>query len=197
MSYAVAWQREGGPRLVGSATPGADGILLVGRDGGSHMSEERLLLDGDRLSGVEVQRSSSLPAVSARYDGRAIVIEILFGGWGAAHHLADDLARPAAADGAGDRMCTVALAARIEPGRRADLEQALAGGLPGELAEQGVREQEVSLGDDDLLVVLTGPERVTRKLSLTSLGLGDMVSSPRLLTQTFSWRRGRGPASAR
>ncbi len=197
MSYAVAWQREGGPRLVGSATAGADGMLLVGRDAGSHMAEERLLLDGDRLSDVEVQRSATLPAVSALYDGRAIVVEILFGGWGAAHHLADDLARPAAEAGAGDRICTVAIAARIEPGRRQDLERAVAGGLPDELAEMGVHQQEVSLGDDDLLVLLTGPERVTRTLSLTSLGLDGMASSPRLLRQTFSWRRGRGPASAR
>ena len=73
----------------------------------------------------------------------------------------------------------------------------LAGGLPAELSLDGMRTDEVSLGDDDVVLVLTGPERVARALVRTGLGsLDGTVSSPRLLTQMFSWRRGPRPAAA-
>ena len=89
------------------------------------------------------------------------------------------------------------IAARIEPGRRADLERLLAGGLPEELSREGMRGEEVSIGDDDIVLVLTGPERIARALVRTGLDwLDGSVSSPRLLTQMFSWRRGPRPATA-
>ena len=196
VSFAVAWQRDGGPRLVGSAGLDTDGVLLTGRSPGARGAEARLHLRAELIEHVELRRSSALPTVSAAYDGRPISIELLMGGWGAAHDLADALAR-AAADGAvPQRSCTVAIAARIEPGRHADLARLLAAGLPEELA-QGTRTDEVSLGDDDVVLVLTGPERIARALVRTGLpGFDGMVSSPRLLTQMFSWRRGSRPASA-
>jgi hypothetical protein len=48
----------------------------------------------------------------------------------------------------------------------------------------------VSLGDDDLVVVLTGPEKIAHRLSAIGLGLGGTISAPRLLPQTYSWTRG-------
>lgn len=197
MSFAVAWQREGGPRLVGSAGLDADGVVLIGRQAGVNAGEARLHLRAELIQQVELRRSSPLPTVAADYDGRPIAIELLMGGWGAAHDLADALARVAAEGTAPQRTCTVAIAARIEPGRRGDLERLLAGGTPAELTQEGMRTQEVSLGDDDVVLVLTGPERIARALVRTGLDMLDgTVSSPRLLTQQFSWRRGRRAAPA-
>jgi hypothetical protein len=196
VSFAVAWQRDGGPRLVGSAALDTDGVVLIGRSAGA-AAEARLHLRAELLDHVELRRSSPLPTVVADYDGRRITIELLMGGWGAAHDLADALAGAAADGVAPQRTCTVAIAARIEPGRRADLERLLACGLPAELFREGVRGEEVSIGDHDLVLVITGPERIARGLVRTGLHwLDGSVSSPRLLTQMFSWRRGPRPATA-
>lgn len=94
VSYAVAWQLEAGPRLVGSATIDGAGLVLLGREPGAQNGEERLVLTGADVERVELRRSSSLPSLSARHDGRPVVIELLMAGWGGAHHLADSLARP-------------------------------------------------------------------------------------------------------
>jgi len=199
VSFAVAWQRDGGPRLVGSAALDTDGVVLIGRSAGagSGAAEARVHLRAELLDQVELRRSSPLPTVVADYDGRRITIELLMGGWGAAHDLADALARAAADGVAPQRTCTVAIAARIEPGRRADLERLLARGLPPELSREGVRGEEVSIGDNDVVLVITGPERIARGLVRTGLDwLEGSVSSPRLLTQMFSWRRGPRPATA-
>jgi hypothetical protein len=93
VSYAVAWHREAGPRLVGSATVEADALVLLGREPGAQNGEERVVLTAAGVDDVELCRSSALPAISAWHDGRPVVIELLMGGWGAAHLLADTLAR--------------------------------------------------------------------------------------------------------
>ena len=94
VSYTVAWQRETGPRLVGSATVDGDGLVLVGREPGARNGEDRLALSGADVEHVELRRSSAVPALLAQHHGHAVVIELLLGGWGAAHHLADALAGP-------------------------------------------------------------------------------------------------------
>jgi hypothetical protein len=113
-SYAVAWQREAGPRLVGSATVESDGLMLVGREAGARDGVEQLLLSGADVEHVELRRSSALPAVSVEHDGRSVVIELLMEGWGAAHHLADTLGRPLT-PAASERVPMVAIVARILP----------------------------------------------------------------------------------
>jgi hypothetical protein len=195
VSYPVAWQCEAGPRLVGSATVDGDALVLVGHEVGARNGQQRLVLVAGDVEHVELRRSSALPVVSMRHGGGLLEIELLMDGWGAAHDLADTLARPLAR--ASSQVRTMAFVARILPGRRADLERILEQGLPAELSGEGARRQEVSIGDDDVVVVLTAPETMAQRLIRTGLGLGDTVSSPRLLTQTFSWRRGDGnPAVA-
>lgn len=198
VSYPVAWQREAGPRLVGSATVEGDALVLVGHEVGARNGQERLVLVGGDVDHVELRRSSALPVVFLHHDGRSLMIEVVMGGWGAAHHLADTLARPfaQAAPAASSQVRTMAFAARILPGRRADLERILEGGLPCELSDEGARLQEVSIGDEDVVVILTAPETMARRLTRTGLGLGGTISSPRLLTRTFSWRRDGGPNPA-
>ncbi len=192
VSYPVAWQREAGPRLVGSATVDGDGLTLVGREVGTQHAEEHLALVGGAVERVELRRSSALPSLSAVHDGRPVVIELLMGGWGAAHDLADALAGPlrgaAPADSAHVR--TVAIAARIRTGRRAELEEILGRGIPAELDRDDVCCREIAMGDDDVVIVLTAPGTSVRVLAESGLGLGGTIATPRVLTQTFSWRRG-------
>lgn len=192
VSYPVAWQREAGPRLVGSATVAGDGLTLVGHEVGTHHPEEHLALDGGAVERVELRRSSALPSLSAVHDGRPVVIELLMGGWGAAHHLADALARPLQRGPQTEsaQVRTVAIAARIRPGRRAELEEILARGVPAELDRDDVCCHEVAMGDDDVVIVLTAPGTSVRVLAEAGLGLGGAIATPRVLTQTFSWRRG-------
>jgi hypothetical protein len=191
VSYAVAWHREAGPRLVGSATVEGDALVLLGRAPGAQDGEARVVLTAAGVDDVELCRSSALPAISARHDGRRVVIELLIGGWGAAHQLADTLARSLTPPPTpSERVCTMAIAARIVPGRRADLEHVLERGLPPELAADGVRCRQIVLGDDDLVIVLTAPETVAQRLRDDGLGLGGTISSPRPLALTFSWARG-------
>lgn len=198
VSYPVAWQREAGPRLVGSATVADDGLMLVGREGGTQHAEEHLALDGGAVERVELRRSSALPSLSAVHDGRPVVIELLMGGWGAAHHLADALAGPLAGGrpAASAEVCTVAIAARIRSGRRAELEQILGRGVPAELDRDDVRCHEIALGDDDVVIVLTAPGTSVRVLAEAGLGLGGTVATPRVLGQAFSWRRDAGVSPA-
>jgi len=100
VSYAVAFKHERGPRLVGSATVDVHGLVLVGREPGGRNGEERLAMTAGHVEHVELIRSSALPAIAAELGGRRVVIELLLGGWGAAHHLADALAGPPVADSA-------------------------------------------------------------------------------------------------
>lgn len=194
VSYAVAWQREGGPRLVGSALVEADGLVLTGREAGAHNGETQLHLTGAEVGHVELRRSSALPAVSLDHGARPLVIELLMGGWGAAHDLADSLARPldepAATEEAG--TTTVAIAAKIIPGKHAELEHILETGLPAKLRDEGVHVQEACLGDDDLVLILSGPDAIVHTLARTGLGLHGAVSQARQLGQIYSWRRGGG-----
>jgi hypothetical protein len=192
VSYPVAWQRAAGPRLVGSATVDGDGLTLVGREVGTQHAEEHLALAGGAVERVELRRSSPLPSLSAVYDGRPVVIELLTGGWGAAHHLADALSRPprAPTQAVSAQVRTVAIAARIRSGRRAELEEILGRGVPAELDRDDVCCHEIALGDDDVVIVLTAPGTSLRVLTESGLGLGGSIATPRVLTQMLSWRRG-------
>jgi len=63
-----------------------------GRTPGGRNGEDRLALIGADVDHVELRRSSAVPSLLAHYGGQPLVIELLLGGWGAAHHLADALA---------------------------------------------------------------------------------------------------------
>lgn len=192
VSYAVAWQQEGGPRLVGSALVQEDGLLLTGREAGAHNGETQLHLTRAEVGHVELRRSSALPGVSVEQGARPVVIELLMGGWGAAHDLADSLARPLQGQAPADETgaTTIAIAAKIIPGKRPELERILETGLPAKLSEEGVHVQEACLGDDDLVLVLSGPDAIVHTLARTGFGLHGAVSQPRQLAQVYSWCRG-------
>jgi hypothetical protein len=93
----------------------------------------------------------------------------------------------------------VAIVAEIRPGKRKDLERMLGAGPPFDLSREGFEHHEVFLGDTDVVFVFTCPgglaevERIAREPVVLSklTELTDVLQSPRLLQQTFSWRETR------
>ena len=88
-----------------------------------------------------------------------------------------------------------AIIAQIRPGKRADLKMLLRQGPPFDLEQQGFTRHEAFLGETDLVLVFTGQQPVTDAQRLVStLGaselarLGTLVSSPRMLAESFEWR---------
>jgi len=89
----------------------------------------------------------------------------------------------------------VAIVARIRPGKRAELSELIRQGPPFDLAEHGFTRHEAFLGDDDIVLIFRGARPVTdtqRLVSILGVGqlakLGMLVSSPRILTQSFEWQ---------
>jgi hypothetical protein len=195
VSYPVAWQCEGEPRLVGSAALDGTTLVLAGHEIGVQAGARHLRLARGDVEHVELRRSSPLPAVFALHRGRPLVIEVLMGGWGAAHQLADGMARlaaaaaPAATAAGPGAAVRVAMVAEVVPGRRARLEEILEHELPAELRSRGVEDEEVCLGDSDVVLVVTGSERDVDALVHAGLGLGGTVAHVRVLARAFAWRR--------
>jgi hypothetical protein len=194
VSYPVAWQCEGEPRLVGSAALDGTTLVLAGHEIGVQAGARHLRLARGDVEHVELRRSSPLPAVSALHRGRPLVIEVLMGGWGAAHQLADGMARlaaaaPSATAAGADAPVRVAMVAEVLPGRRARLEEILEHEFPAELRGRGVEDEEVCLGDSDVVLVITGSEHDVDALVHEGLGLGGTVAHVRVLARAFAWRR--------
>jgi hypothetical protein len=87
-----------------------------------------------------------------------------------------------------------AIIAQIRPGKRADLKMLLRQGPPFDLQQQGFTRHEAFLGETDLVLVFAGQQPVTDAQRLVStLGaselakLGALVSSPRMLAESFEW----------
>jgi hypothetical protein len=87
-----------------------------------------------------------------------------------------------------------AIIAQIRPGKRADLKLLLRQGPPFDLEQQGFTRHQAFLGDTDLVLVFAGQQPVTDAQRLVStLGasdlakLGTLVSSPRMLAESFEW----------
>jgi len=92
----------------------------------------------------------------------------------------------------------LAILAEIRPGKRNELERVLAQGPPFNLQAEGFEHHEVFLGDTEIVFVFTGPgaagqlERLasTPELARRMVRLADVVTAPRVLQQTYEWRRG-------
>jgi hypothetical protein len=91
----------------------------------------------------------------------------------------------------------IAIVAEIRPGKRAELERVLAAGPPFDPAAEGFEHHEVFLGDDVVAFVFTGPGAASelRRMAGTAqlfrqvVKMTNLLSAPRLLEQTFQWRR--------
>jgi len=87
-----------------------------------------------------------------------------------------------------------AIIAQIRPGKRADLKLLLRQGPSFDLEEQGSTRHQAFFGVTDLVLVFAGPQPVTDAQRLVpTLGasqlakLGTLVSSPRMLAESFEW----------
>jgi hypothetical protein len=160
-------------------------------------------ISGADITGLGLNRWRPAPAVSVGIPEGEIVIELLLGGWGAAHQLqsaiasAQDTVRIPTSTGGPTMTDQIAILAEIRPGKRADLERALAQGPPFDLAKAGFEHHEVFLGDTDIVFVFTGAGAASqlRRMAATpelfrqAIHMSDILAAPRLLQQTFEWRR--------
>ena len=88
----------------------------------------------------------------------------------------------------------IAVIAAIRPGRRAELEQVLAGGPPFDLAEQGFTRHLAFVGEKEVVFVFEGEHatadarRLTSAIGITHLTrMARLISGPHVLTTSFAW----------
>jgi hypothetical protein len=206
LEYAVAWSDQRHERRLGRARVEDLALVLEGTPPGGVRQTVRI--PAADMSGVGLDRWRPSPAVAVQGPDGQIIIELLLGGWGAAHQLENAIAsaRADAQSAAGEEGASVtdriAVLAEIRPGKRGDLERALAEGPPFELDREGFEHHEVFVGDADVVFAFTGPGAAAefRRLAATPelfrhvIHMADILAAPRLLERTFHWER-RGSRS--
>jgi hypothetical protein len=193
VEYAVAWTDENHRRHLGRARVDGDEFVLEGTPPGG--LRRTLVMSADKITGVGLNRWRPSPAVAVGGPDGEVVVELLLGGWGAAHQLQNAIAaaredvRPVAGANGPEINDRVAILAEIRPGKRADLERALAHdhrlGLPGESFEH----PEVFLGDTEVIFVFTGPGAASRLREIAetpehfrqATRMTEILTAPRLL----------------
>ena len=205
LEYAVAWSDQRHQRHLGRARVEDLALVLEGTPPGGVRQTVRI--PAADMSGVGLNRWRPSPAVAVQGPDGEIVVELLLGGWGAAHQLENAIASaradaPSASEEGASMTDQIAVLAEIRPGKRADLERALAEGPPFDLDREGFEHHEVFVGDTDVVFVFTGPGAAAelRRLAATPelfrhvIHMADILAAPRLLEQTFHWeRRGNRP----
>jgi hypothetical protein len=193
VEYAVAWTDENHRRHLGRARVDGDEFVLEGTPPGG--LRRTLVMSAEKITGVGLNRWRPSPAVAVGGPDGEVVVELLLGGWGAAHQLQNAIAaaredvRPVAGTNGPEINDRVAILAEIRPGKRADLERALAHdhrlGLPGESFEH----PEVFLGDTEVIFVFTGPGAASRLREIAetpehfrqATRMTEILAAPRLL----------------
>jgi hypothetical protein len=204
VEYAVAWSDAGHQRHLGRARVEDHALVLEGTPPGGVRRTIRIpTVD---MTAVGLNRWRPSPAVAVESPQGEIVVELLLGGWGAAHQLENAIA--AARAEAPEQPCgeaaatpeQVTVVAEIRPGKRADLERALAEGSPFDLPFEGFEHHEVFVGDREAVFVFTGPGAAAelRRLAATpelfrhAIHMADVLAAPRLLERRFQWGHAAG-----
>ena len=201
MEYAVAWSDGDHLRYLGRARVEDLALVLEGTPPGGVRRTVRI--PAADMSAVALNRWRPSPAVAVEGPGGEVVVELLLGGWGAAHQLENAIASaradaPSPRSEEGPAMTDqIAVLAEIRPGKRAALEHALEQGPPFDLGMEGFEHHEVFLGDTDVVFVFTGPGAAAelRRMAATpelfrqAIHMADILAAPRLLEQTFRWSR--------
>ncbi len=206
MEYAVAWSDGDHQRHLGRARVEDLALVLEGTPPGGVRRTLRIPAADMRAVGLNRWRPS--PAVAVESPDGEVVVELLLGGWGAAHQLENAIASaradaPSSSSEEEPAMTDqIAVLAEIRPGKRAALEHSLAQGPPFDLGKEGFEHHEVFVGDTDVVFIFTGPgaagelRRIaaTPELFRQAIHMADILAAPRLLEQTFHWdRRGSAP----
>lgn len=208
VEYAVAWNDPSHRRHLGRARVEGDGLVLEGTPPGG--VRRTLRIAAADITGLGLNRWRPAPAVSIEAPDGEVVVELLLGGWGAAHQLqsaiaaAQDAVRAPTSKGGPTMTDQIAIVAEVRPGKRADLERMLEHGPPFDLAKEGFEHHEVFLGDTDIVFVFTGPGAASqlRRMAATpelfrqAIHMSDILAAPRLLQQTFEWGRAHQGAHA-
>jgi hypothetical protein len=201
VEYAVAWSDARHQRHLGRARVEDLALVLEGTPPGG--VRRTLRIPAADVTTLELNRWRPSPAVAVESPEGEVVVELLLGGWGAAHQLQNAIASARAdapeptSQGGPDVTDQIAILAEIRPGKRGDLERALAQGPPFDLMREGFEHHEVFLGDTDVVFVFTGPGAASelRRIAATPeqlrrvIHMTEMLSAPRLLEQTFRWSR--------
>jgi hypothetical protein len=202
VEYAVAWSDEHHRRHLGRARVEDLALVLEGTPPGG--VRRTLRIPAADVTTIGLNRWRPSPAVAVESPEGEVVVELLLGGWGAAHQLQsaiasarEDAPAPGSKEGGPTVIDQIAILAEIRPGKRGDLERALAEGPPFDLAKEGFEHHEVFLGDTDVVFVFTGPAAASelRRIAATPelfrrvIHMTDILSAPRLLEQTFRWNR--------
>jgi hypothetical protein len=202
VEYAVAWSDGDRRRHLGRARVEDHALVLEGTPPGGVRRTVRI--PASDMTAVGLNRWRPSPAVAVEAPGGEVVVELILGGWGAAHQLENAIASARAdapapsSDEEGPAMTDqIAVLAEIRTGKRAALEHALAEGPPFDLGKEGFEHHEVFVGDTDVVFIFTGPGAAAelRRLAATpelfrrTIHMADILSAPRLLEQTFRWNR--------
>jgi hypothetical protein len=193
VEYAVAWTDEDHRRHLGRARVDGDELVLEGTPPGG--LRRALRISADKITGVALNRWRPSPAVAVGGPDGEVVVELLLGGWGAAHQLQNAIAaaregvRPLSAAPEPQISDRVAILAEIRPGKRADLERALAHDHPLGFAGESFEHPEVFLGDTEVIFVFTGPGAASqlREIAETpehfrqATRMTEILTAPRLL----------------
>ena len=204
IEYAVAWSDADHLRHLGRARVEDLALVLEGTPPGGVRRTVRI--PAADMSAVGLNRWRPSPAVAVEGPGGEVVVELLLGGWGAAHQLENAIAcaragAPSPPGEEGPAMTDqIAVLAEIRPGKRTALERALEQGPPFDLGMEGFEHREVFMGDTDVVFIFTGPgaagelRRIaaTPELFRQAIHMADVLAAPRLLEQTFRWNRRGG-----
>jgi hypothetical protein len=90
VEYAVAWTDEHHRRHLGRARVDGWDLMLEGTPPGG--LRRTLRISAHQMTGVELNRWRPSPAVAVGGPGGEVVVELLLGGWGAAHQLQNAIA---------------------------------------------------------------------------------------------------------
>jgi hypothetical protein len=192
VEYAVAWTDERQRRHLGRARVEGHELVLEGTPPGG--LRRALHISADEITAVGLNRWRPSPAVAIGGPDGEVVVELLLGGWGAAHQLQNAIAsareelRPprSAKPGISDR---VAILAQIRPGKRADLERALAHDHALGLTGENLEDPEVFLGESEVVFLFTGPGAASRLREIAetpehfrqATRMTEILTAPRLL----------------
>ena len=193
VEYAVAWTDENHRRHIGRARVDDHELVLEGTPPGG--LRRRLVISAAKITGVGLNRWRPSPAVAVGGPDGEVVVELLLGGWGAAHQLQNAIAaaradvRPLVEANRPQINDRVAILAEIRPGKRADLERALEHDQPLGLPGKSFEHPEVFLGDSEVIFVFTGPGAASqlREIAETpehfrqATRMTEILTSPRLL----------------
>ncbi len=193
VEYAVAWTDDRHMRHLGRARVDDGDLVLEGTPPGGVRRTVRI--PAAEITGVGLNRWRPAPAVAVGGRDGELVVELLLGGWGAAHQLQTAIAcarddwRSGIHGDAHPATDRVAILAEIRPGKRRDLERVLECGEPLGLSGDTFEHPEVFLGDTEVIFVFTGPGAASqlREMAATpehfrqATHMTEILTAPRLL----------------